>query len=295
MIAAMMTAANLGARVTGWGFVVFLLGSLAWSTIGLTSGQTNLLATNAFLTLVNLVGIWRWLGRQRGYEDGGKSAERKSRHSASSDLLTATGLAGVKVEMPDGSPAGTAVEALIACHTGTVSYVVVGRTIPGGITEELRAVPRDALVFAADRLQLLLSPREFEALPVLDDGDWPAAPPALAHADNSSGSGPQAPDAMMAAAGYGPASGSGQEKTVGLGAGSSAHLAGSNAHLDAGSGPVFDRRATPGDVAGSDSRSFSDRRARPDDAGRADDPSDDTNAVAATSAPPASPRDRRRP
>jgi hypothetical protein len=62
MIAAIMTAANLGARITGWGFVVFAIGSIAWTAVGLSSGQTNLVATNAFLTLVNLVGIWRWLG-----------------------------------------------------------------------------------------------------------------------------------------------------------------------------------------------------------------------------------------
>jgi len=57
MIAAMMTAANLGARVTGWGFVVFTVGSLCWTAIALSSGQTNLLASNAFLTVVNPVGI----------------------------------------------------------------------------------------------------------------------------------------------------------------------------------------------------------------------------------------------
>src|SRR3989344_9387847 len=82
MIAAMMTAANLGARVTGSGFVVFTLGSLAWSVVGVTSGQTNLLATNLFLTLVNLVGIWRLLGRQRGYEDGARRAANRSRLAA---------------------------------------------------------------------------------------------------------------------------------------------------------------------------------------------------------------------
>ncbi len=29
-IAALMTASNLGTRITGWGFVVFTVGSLAW-------------------------------------------------------------------------------------------------------------------------------------------------------------------------------------------------------------------------------------------------------------------------
>jgi hypothetical protein len=79
MIAAMMTAMNLGARVTGWGFVVFTLGSICWTIVGLTSGQTNLIAANVFLTLVNLLGIWRWLGRQSAYEDGAKAATDASR------------------------------------------------------------------------------------------------------------------------------------------------------------------------------------------------------------------------
>ncbi|WP_366499360.1 hypothetical protein [Sphingopyxis sp.] len=59
----MMTASNLGARITGWGFAVFTIGSICWSLVGFWSGQTHLVATNVFLTLVNLVGIWRWLGR----------------------------------------------------------------------------------------------------------------------------------------------------------------------------------------------------------------------------------------
>ena len=33
MIAALMTAANLGARITGWGFAMFALGSGAWYVI----------------------------------------------------------------------------------------------------------------------------------------------------------------------------------------------------------------------------------------------------------------------
>src|SRR6202007_1871385 len=78
MIAAMMTAANLGARVTGWGFVVFTVGSIGWCAIALSTGQQNLLWTNGFLTLVNGVGIWRWLGRKARYEAGGKSAEVRS-------------------------------------------------------------------------------------------------------------------------------------------------------------------------------------------------------------------------
>jgi hypothetical protein len=98
MIAAMMRSANLGARVTAWGFVVFTVGSLCWTAIGVSSGQTNLLARNGFLTLVNLVGISRWLGWQSAYEDGCQVAETASRASSTPTLFTATALAGMAVE-----------------------------------------------------------------------------------------------------------------------------------------------------------------------------------------------------
>lgn len=176
MIAAMMTAANLGARVTGWGFVVFTIGSIAWSFIGLSSGQTNLLATNGFLTLVNLVGVWRWLGKQRAYEDGGKSATEASRRSAYPTLFTATGIAGMPVTAADGEPIGKAVEALVACEEGSVSYVVISSSGLAGVGEVLRAVARADIVFACDSLKLCRQRSWFESLPALADGDWPAAP-----------------------------------------------------------------------------------------------------------------------
>ncbi|MBO9723983.1 MAG: PRC-barrel domain containing protein [Novosphingobium sp.] len=176
MIAAMMTAANLGARVTGWGFAIFTVGSLAWSLLGVSTGQTNLLATNVFLTFINLVGVWRWLGRQRAYEDGGKSAEAASRRSRHPNLFTATGISGMPVKTADGRTVGKAVEALVACETGNVSYVVVASAGIGGIAERLRAVAHEDIRFACEHMQLVCDLDRFEALPPLNDSDWPAAP-----------------------------------------------------------------------------------------------------------------------
>ncbi len=73
-IAAIMVAANLGSRFTGWGFVVFTIGSIGWIAIGVLTDQPNLLWQNAFLTLVNAVGIWRWLGLRARYEKGSAKA-----------------------------------------------------------------------------------------------------------------------------------------------------------------------------------------------------------------------------
>ena len=48
--AAVMTASNLGPRMTGWGFVVFFVGSVCWCLVAFQTDQNNLLWTNGFLT-----------------------------------------------------------------------------------------------------------------------------------------------------------------------------------------------------------------------------------------------------
>ncbi len=63
------------------------VGSIWWTIVGLTSGQTSLIVANGFLTFVNLVGIWRWLGRQRAHEDGARSATIASRKAPGPSLF----------------------------------------------------------------------------------------------------------------------------------------------------------------------------------------------------------------
>jgi len=175
ILAAMMTAANLGARVTGWGFVVFTAGSVCWAIDGYASGQTSLLAANVFLTLVNIVGAWRWLGRQRVYEDGGKSAQQASRQSSTPTLFAATGVMGMPTRSSDGEDIGKAVEALVECRTGTVSYVVIASGSVAGLDEALRAVPRELVDFHSDSLSIHLGKESFLRLPPLGNGEWPAS------------------------------------------------------------------------------------------------------------------------
>jgi len=177
MIAAIMTAANLGARVTGWGFVVFTAGSIAWSIVGITSGQQNLIISNGFLTLVNLIGVWRWLGRQSAYEDGGESATRASRCAAGPDLFTATGICGMAVADQNGKILGRAVEALIECQNGGLRYVVVATGGIGGVEEQLRAVRSCQMDFGSEQLALRMDEDAFEAILPLLDGKWPVDPP----------------------------------------------------------------------------------------------------------------------
>lgn len=172
--AAVMTAANLGARLTGWGFVVFTLASLCWIAVGLAGAEPGLVVANAALTVINAVGIWRWLGVQTAREEGAGAAQQASRRAASPTLFPATGLAGMPVVAAGGEALGTAVEALVECRSARISYVVVSDGNAWLGDETLRAVPREGIRFEPGRLVLGLSREEFDVLLPLPRGNWPA-------------------------------------------------------------------------------------------------------------------------
>lgn len=175
MIAAMMTAANLGARITGWGFVVFVLGSLAWVVIAITTGQQNLLWTNGFLTLVNIVGVWRWLGRQARYDDGGRAAAAKSAQAPTPTLFSLGSLAGRKVIDPLGKTAGTVVDGMMDCDGGRLAYLVITDGGLAGVGERLFALSPDELSVNAEGVTCFLAAESLLAREPLEGSRWPAA------------------------------------------------------------------------------------------------------------------------
>jgi hypothetical protein len=61
MCAAGLIAADLGRRVTGWGFVLFCAVSITWIVSGLTTGAAPITAMNAILLLINAWGAWQFL------------------------------------------------------------------------------------------------------------------------------------------------------------------------------------------------------------------------------------------
>ena len=87
ILAALVTASNLGARITGYGFGIFLVGSLAWIAVAVATGQPALLWTNAVLTALNIFGMWRWLGRQAKVEKGAGSAADASHDTPGESLF----------------------------------------------------------------------------------------------------------------------------------------------------------------------------------------------------------------
>ena len=177
MIAAMMTAANLGARFTGWGFVVFFVGSICWTTMAALTDQPNLLWTNIFLTAVNLVGIWRWLGRRAKYDDGGRAAAEESAVRSTPTLFPLSGLEGRAVAGPDGRAIAHVVDGMVRCIDGRISYLIVREGGVAGVGERLHALEWDELRVDEDGVSARLSAEALHDRAEIAPDEWPARAP----------------------------------------------------------------------------------------------------------------------
>lgn len=173
IVAACMTASNLGARITGYGFVVFTLGSVAWFTLGWLTNQQPLIWTNVVMTFLNLFGVWRWLGRQAKVEEGGRAAAAESENRPGETLFPVSLLTGARARITDGS-VGTCVDAMAGCGSGKISYVVVSDGGVAGVGETLRRVPwRQAGIQEAE-LHIDVDKLGFERFETVQRDAWPA-------------------------------------------------------------------------------------------------------------------------
>lgn len=63
-VAALIVALDIGRRWTGWGFVIFTVGSIAWVAGAVLARDWALTTTNAVLFAINLFGVYRYLIRK---------------------------------------------------------------------------------------------------------------------------------------------------------------------------------------------------------------------------------------
>jgi uncharacterized membrane protein YphA (DoxX/SURF4 family) len=61
VIAASLLAADLGRKVTGWGFVLFCMVAITWIVSGLTSDAMPIAVMNGVLLVINVYGVWQYL------------------------------------------------------------------------------------------------------------------------------------------------------------------------------------------------------------------------------------------
>lgn len=168
-IAAVMTASNLGARVTGWGFVLFTIGAVSWAIDGFASGQTQLLWSNGFLALVDLFGIWRWLGRRARFHDASRAEEAHSEQEPGDDLLSALRLDGMPIESADGAILGHVTDALVSRADGAIAYLIVREGGTAGIGECLRRLPWQEVQLRGDVAHTQLDVAQVRRLAVVSN------------------------------------------------------------------------------------------------------------------------------
>ena len=180
IVAAIMTASNLGPRVTGWGFAVFTVASVAWVIDATTNANTRLLWANGFLFFVNLVGVYRWLGREAKLDDGAKAAMAESQNAPRTPtLFSAALLQGCPVEGAGGATLGNAAGAMLEEGSGRISYLLVRAGGLAGVGERLHALPWDCVRAEGGTLRVKLSEEQLAALPEVDPADWPTSRPPL--------------------------------------------------------------------------------------------------------------------
>ena len=121
ILAALVTASNLGARITGYGFGIFLIGSLAWIATALATDQPALLWTNGVLTALNIFGMWRWLGRQARVEEGAGAAAEASHETPGESLFPVSLLTRGEVRA-DGAKSGSCVDAMAGASSGRLDH-----------------------------------------------------------------------------------------------------------------------------------------------------------------------------
>lgn len=173
ILAACMTASNLGWRITGIGFIVFTVGSLAWLALGLLTGQPALIWTNIAMTALNLFGVWRWLGRQASVEHGAEQAAATSERLPGDTLFPASLLTRADLTGPDGKVLGTLVDAMVGCRSGTLSYLVVTEGGVAGVGERLRRLDWSDAEIDEDRVKARVDSQRFARLPELAKDNWP--------------------------------------------------------------------------------------------------------------------------
>lgn len=173
IVAASMTAANLGSRLTGYGFVVFTIGALCWIAVGAFSHQPALMWTNIVLTVLDIFGIWRWLGRQTKVEEGARSASQASELTPGEALFPVSLLSTASVR--NGSTQiGRCIDAMAGCGSGRINYIVVSQGGVAGVGEKLRRLPWASSKVDDQTVVTRMTATEFEQLDVLPRDQWPA-------------------------------------------------------------------------------------------------------------------------
>jgi hypothetical protein len=172
IVAAFMTAANLGSRVTGYGFAVFTFGAVCWIAAGVLTHEPALMWTNVVLFVLDLFGVWRWLGRQAEVEEGARTASKASAKTPGEALFPISLLGRAPVRCND-REVGHCVDAMAGCRSGRLDYLVVSEGGLAGVGERLRRLPWSDAHVDGDSVTVHFAAERFNRLEELERNEWP--------------------------------------------------------------------------------------------------------------------------
>ena len=171
--AALMTASNLGSRVTGFGFAVFTFGAACWIAVAALTGQAALMWTNVVLIAVDIFGVWRWLGRQARVEEGARAASEASERTPGEALFSVSLLSRAPV-LCDGVTVGRCTDAMAGARSGRLDYVVVSEGGVAGVGEKLRRLPWSDAHVEDEEVVAHFGENSFRRLDEIPRDEWPA-------------------------------------------------------------------------------------------------------------------------
>ena len=123
--------------------------------------------------MVDIFGVWRWLGQETRWAEGAISAAQASERDPVPELFPASMFIGAAIADPAGDHIGHGVDAMLRCDDGQVSYVVIRSGGIGGVGEQLRELPWQRVRVANEKIAVDLDAAAFAALATIDPQRWP--------------------------------------------------------------------------------------------------------------------------
>jgi sporulation protein YlmC with PRC-barrel domain len=174
LLGSLLTAANAGARTTGYGLVLFTCGSAFLAVSAYLGHDFFGTFVNLALMVINVVGARRWLGHNAVIEEAASHAHEKSKSSEHIPTIAPLSqLLGRKVLDSKHDAYGEVADVMVETEGMKLSYIVV-HPAHSDVGTGFVGVRPDCVNVGVEEVLLTCATRECVALA---DSEWPAKLP----------------------------------------------------------------------------------------------------------------------
>ena len=134
------------------------------------TGQPALVWTNIVLTVLNIFGIWRWLGRQSRVEEGACTAAQVSEAAPGETLFPMSLCSATLMIDCAGQEVGHCIDAMAGCASGRLNYLVAPQGGRGGRRRNAAPAVVEHARVEEERVTVSISGPEFDRLERIGPG-----------------------------------------------------------------------------------------------------------------------------